>query len=154
MADHATSPQGETLRGPHALVVRRDAAQATYDSFVDRPFAWGSRDCGQMLKAHLRNMGHQVKLAGGGEYQSLLGAQRALRRLGYGSLAAALDARYPRILPAEAIVGDVLALPSTGKLDAIFIALGNGAAIGFVDGHECAVAARLQTVEAAWRVDP
>lgn len=138
----------------HALIRRRDAAQAVLDRFADNPHAWGSYDCGQMLLTQLRGVDHTVKLAGVGTYKTMIGAKRALRRLGYPSLTAYMDAHYPRIPPAFAIVGDVIALPSVGPLDAIGICLGNGRAIAY---HESAVGAVVvQPIEmlAAWRVDP
>lgn len=138
----------------HPLLRRRDAAQATLDRFGDVPFAWGSHDCGRMLCFHLRAIGHEVRLAGVGGYTTAIGARRALTRLGYGSLAAALDDRYPRIAPAETIVGDVLALPSTGPLDAIAIALGNGRALAYHESLAGAVVVQPVEMLAAWSVAP
>ncbi|MFZ3485279.1 DUF6950 family protein [Sphingomonas sp. 3-13AW] len=134
------------------LVVLRDAAQATLDRFVDVPFAWGKADCGKMLAFHLRQLGHELRLAKLGSYKTAIGATRALRRMGVASLAEALDQRYPRIAPAEAIVGDVISLPSTGKLDAIGICVGNGRALAFHESVAGAVVVDPLEVLASWRV--
>lgn len=138
----------------HALIVRADAAQATLDRFEDVPFAWGSADCGRMLAFHLRAIGHAVRIGTAGTYSTAIGATRVLRRIGASSLAAALDQRYPRIVPAEVIVGDVIALPSTGRLDAIGIVVGNGRAIAYHESAAGAVVVQPVDVIAAWRIDP
>lgn len=138
----------------HPLIRRRDAAQATLDAFADQAFAWGKYDCGKMLAAHLKAMGHSVRLAPAGSYKTAIGAQRALKRLGFATLADALDARFPRIAPAAAIVGDVLALPSEGALDAIAIVVGNGRALAYHESVAGAVVVQPMTMLAAWRVDP
>lgn len=138
----------------HPLLVRRDAAQATMDAFSGHPFAWGKYDCGRMLAAHLRAMGHLVGLHRAGSWSTLLGARRALRRLGYETLSDALDARFARIAPAAALVGDVLSLPSEGPLDAIAIALGNGRAFGYHEDVPGAVVLQPVAFVAAWRVEP
>jgi hypothetical protein len=136
------------------LLRRRDATQATLDRFKGKPFTWGKWDCAQMALFHLRGMGHEVRLAKVGAYNSALGAKRAIRRLGFDNLVAAMDSRFPRIAPAEAVAGDMLALPADAGLGAIVVALGNGAAIGWHQDAEGAVAMRMEEFVAAWRVDP
>ncbi|MDO7843460.1 DUF6950 family protein [Sphingomonas immobilis] len=139
---------------PHPLVKRAEAAQATVDRFLNQPFALGKRDCAQMLLFHLRSMGHVVKLAGVGDYKTVLGGKRALRRLGFASLTEAMDSRFPRITPAAAIVGDVIALASGEALDALAIAVGNGRALGYHENAEGAVIIQPRQTDTAWRVDP
>ena len=136
------------------LIDRRDAAQATLDAFADQAFAWGKYDCGKMLAAHLKAMGHPVRLAPAGAYKSAMGAKGALRRMGFASLSDALDSRFPRIAPAAAIVGDVIAMPSEGPLDAIAICVGNGRALAYHESVPGAVVVQPLTMLAAWRVDP
>lgn len=139
----------------HALVCRRDAAQATLDRFGDQPFTWGKRDCCRMVAFHLKLLGYRPQLAKGGTYSSLLGATRALARAGVESLAAALDAlSLPRIAPAAAIVGDIIAIPSEGPLDALAVALGNGRALAYHQDLPNAVVVQPLEMVAAWRVDP
>lgn len=138
----------------HPLIIRRDAAQATLDAFADQPFEWGKYDCGKMLAAHLKAMGHSVRVAPAGTYKTAIGAKGALRRMGFASLIDALDARFPRISPAAAIVGDVIAMPSEGPLDAIAIAVGNGRALAYHESVAGAVVVQPLTMLAAWRVDP
>lgn len=139
---------------PHPLIVRRDAAQATLDRFRGQPFAWGRVDCGKMLHFHLRQLGRAIALGEASAYTTLLGATRALRKLGHASLPDALDAHFPQVAPAAAIVGDALALEADTPLGAITIALGNGRVLGF---HEEAAGAEVlqpHQVLAAWRLDP
>jgi hypothetical protein len=137
-----------------ALIARRDAAQATLDRFGDVPFAWGRSDCAKMVAHLVRQHGHQTDLAKAGGYKTLLGAKRALTRLGVASVAELLDQRYPRIAPAEAIVGDIIALPSAGDLDALAICLGNGNAIAYHESVAGAVVVRPVEMVAAWSVAP
>ncbi|WP_267433777.1 hypothetical protein [Sphingomonas sp. GM_Shp_1] len=134
------------------FIRRTRAAQATLDQWSARPMRLGTSDCVRMTAAHLRRLGHKVKLPASGAYRTTRSALKALEERGYTSLADALDAmELERIAPAEAIVGDVLMLPAEDKLGALVVALGNGRVVGY---HSDAVgAAVLQPVEyiAAWR---
>ena len=136
----------------HVLILRRNAAQATLLRFEGQPFAWGRFDCAKMLAFHLRAMNLSPASAKAGSYSTAIGARRALGRIGAKSLAELLDVRFARIAPAAALIGDIVSLPSTGKLDAIGIALGNGRLLSY---HEDAVGAIVvQPVQmlAAWRI--
>jgi len=138
----------------HPLIRRRDAAQATLDQFIDKPFAWGKFDCAKMVAFHLRALGHDVGLAKVGPYKTALGAKRAIRRFGHNSLIEALDARYPRVVGASALVGDIMALPADSGLGAIAICLGNGRILGFHEDTPGATVLQPVQIEAAWSVDP
>src|SRR3546814_9353675 len=54
-----------------------------------------------------------------GTYHSLLGAKKALAKIGYTDLIALMDDNFERIPPAAAMVGDVLALPGEEDLGAL-----------------------------------
>lgn len=137
----------------HHLIRRQRAAEAVRDAFIDVPHAWGSYDCGKMVAAHLRHFGIAAGVSKAGSYRTMIGAQRALKRLGVSSLAERLDQLgLMRIAPAYALIGDIIELPSTGPLDAMSIVLGNGRVLGY---HELALGATILqpvTMLAAWRV--
>lgn len=133
------------------LVRRRDAAQKTLDIWSKRPMRLGTSDCVRMAAAHLRMLGHRVKLPASGSYRTANSALKALRARGFDSVEAALDAMgLKRIAPAAAIVGDIIMLPGVDRLGGLAICLGNGRVVAY---HEdVAAAAVLQPVEyiAAW----
>lgn len=138
--------------GLFPLERRAAAAQATLDRFKDVPFEFGRRDCAQLVKFHLRRLGHQVRVAKAGSYSSLLGARRALRRLGHADLLELMDARFARIAPAAALVGDVIALPGTDGLGALTVYVGNGRVLGFHEEVVGATVLQPSDYVAAWRV--
>lgn len=137
------------------FVRRTRAAQNTLDVWSKRKMKLGTSDCVRMIAAHLRSMGHKVRLPASGSYGTYAGALKALKAAGHASVADALDAMgFERIAPAAAIVGDIVMLPADHPLGAFTVALGNGRVVGF---HEEAVtAATLQPVvyASAWRIHP
>ncbi len=136
----------------HVLIRRRDAAQATLAQFEGRPFAWGKFDCAKMVAFHLRQLDQSPGAAKAGSYSTAIGARRALTRLGVRTLAELLDRRFAQITPAATIVGDIIALPSVGPLDAIGIALGNGRLLAYHEDAVGAVVLQPMQLLAAWRV--
>jgi hypothetical protein len=138
-----------------ALIVRRDATQATLDRFKDVPFEWGRADCAKMLAFHLRGLGHELRLAKAGSYRTMLGAKRALRRLGFASLGAAIDAHgLMPIAPAAALAGDLVELPAEDEMGCITIAIGTGRVFGYNQGAPGAAVLQPLAYVRAWRADP
>jgi hypothetical protein len=137
-----------------SLMLRRaEITQATLDRYHGQPFEYGRADCVQLAAFHLRAMGHKVLLSKGGRYGSALGAAKSLRRAGFASLAEALDAMgLERIAPAAAIVGDILTIPTAARLEALFVVLGNGRAVGWVDETPGAAVVQPVLYETGWRV--
>jgi hypothetical protein len=138
------------------LVRKRDAAQAILDAWSKRPLRLGTSDCVRMIAAHLRLLGHKVKLPASGSYRTLNSATKALKAAGFKSVAEALDSMaLERIAPAAAVAGDILQLPAVDSLGAFGIVLGNGRAMGYpdADGRGVQVVQPLEYV-AAWRVIP
>jgi hypothetical protein len=136
------------------MVRRQQAAQAAVDRFKGEPWQLGKNDCVRLAAFVLRRMGHHPQLGKAGTYTTGAGAMRALKRAGFDSLGAALDALgLERIAPAAARVADIVMIPGEAPLDgALTIAVGNGRVLGF---HEdMAVAEILQPVAfiGAWRV--
>jgi len=118
------------------MLKRQTAAQATLDRFQGKPLKYGKDDCVRMAAFCLRKLGVKTPLIKAGSYTSEIGAARALRKMGYEDVKAAVDAvGLPRIAPAMALAGDILALPSERFGGALFIALGNGRVLGYFDGQ-------------------
>jgi hypothetical protein len=132
---------------------RRRATEATRDRFRGKPFKFGRFDCGQMTAFHLRAMKKPVRAAKAGRYHSLLGATKALNRLGFRNLSGLMDAHFERIPPAAAALGDVVSIASEEGPGGLFVVIGNGRVFGY---HQDALGAEvLQPLEpllAAWRV--
>lgn len=135
------------------------AVNAVRDHFAGKAFELGKVDCVKVAAWHLRSMGHRLTgLAKAGSYKTVLGAQRALRRVGHDGLIAALDAMpgLIRIPPEAALPGDIIAQPGTGGMDALTIVMGDRLVLGF---HEDIDDAGLQPIRLvsgspgkAWRV--
>lgn len=135
------------------MIKRQQAAQAAIDRFKGQPWLLGKNDCVRMAAFVLRRMGHRPQLGKAGSYTTDAGAMLALKRAGFDSLAAALDALgLERIAPAAARIADIIMIPGEAPLDgALAIAVGNGRVLGF---HEDAGSAEiLQPIEfiGAWR---
>ena len=142
---------------PDNMIRRVAAAQATYDAFFDREFAWGSTDCVRMAALDLLNLGYEPRLARGGAYRSALAARRALGRAGFASIEAALDdLGLPRIGHAARLPGDLLGFPSTDGWMALGVALGNGRALAIAPhtNRFAVVQPGHDDILACWKADP
>lgn len=132
------------------LVERRDATEATKQWFASRPFDWRrSSTCVHMVRRHLAAMGHRVPPVP--RFRSEPGAIAALKAKGWKDLEQMLDSFLPRIAPAEAIVGDVVQLPSEGALGALCVVVGNGRVMGYAEGHDALTVAQPMAFAGAWR---
>lgn len=140
----------------HALIRRRDAAQATLDTWSTRPMKLGSADCVRMTAAHLRLLGYQVRLPPEGSYRTVNGALKALAAAGHASIGDALDALgLERIAPAATIVGDVILMPAEHEVGALVVVMGNGRVCGWHDDAPTgAVVLQPLQMLAAWRAEP
>jgi hypothetical protein len=137
-----------------ALIRKRNAAQATLDSWSKRPLRLGTSDCVRMIASHLRKLSYKVKLPPSGSYRTVASATKALRAAGFASVGDALDSLgLERIAPAAAVVGDIMELPAVDSLGGFAIALGNGRAVAYHEevGGGATVIQPLEYV-AAWRV--
>lgn len=120
------------------MIRRCDAAHAAVVRFDGRPLVWGREDCARLAAFVMRRLGHKPSLAKAGSYSSATGALRALRRLGYETLADAVDAQgLLRIPPAMARPADIIGLTpeEAGPWCALTVALGNGRVLGFQGGQ-------------------
>lgn len=89
-----------------------------------RPFRWGEWDCCLFAADAVHAItGHDYAAAYRGKYSTELGAVRALKRYGQGSLAATMDALLGnRVAACTAMRGDVVAVdtPSGDALGVVF----------------------------------
>ena len=139
-----------------SLATRVRVAEATGEKFAGRPFEWGERDCLRMVAFALREFGYAPPLRAAGSYRTLIGAHRALKRTGFATLDAWIDAwGLQRIPPASALPADVLALPSEiPSMPALGLNLSGGYFLCFVPATgaaECVAFANGDQPLAAWR---
>ena len=135
------------------LAARRDATRRTVERFAGHPFAWGQYDCGKMVIAHLRLMGRRPVLGPCGSWKTMAGAHRFARRHG-GSGSACLDGWMPgsRIIPAQAIIGDIVEMPGEEPFGAFGVCVGNGRVLAYHEDAEGAAIIQPGQYLAAWRV--
>ncbi len=140
------------------LLARRDAAQAALDAFLGQPFAWGQADCVRLAACVLNHHGRPTDLNRAGKWHSALTARRALKRLGYAGLGAAVDGQgLPRIGHAFHLVGDLVGLPAPEGWDvSLGVALGNGRVLAFSphDNLGGVLEPGPEDILACWRVNP
>lgn len=136
----------------NALTRRRDAAAACRARFHEKPYVPGKRDC-PLLAAHaLRQQGVKVPFLKGLHWKTEAEGLRALKALGFADLLEAMDGLgLPRIAPAMALIGDIVALPTSHQLGALGVYMGNGNVLAFTDlSPNAEVLVRPQLI-CAWR---
>lgn len=108
------------------------ATEATKARFEGKPFDWrGSATCIHLVRFHAAQMGHKVPIVP--RFRSALGAKKALLATGCESLPDYMDKHFPRIAPAQMLVGDVAAFPGEGGMDALYV---YGQLRAFLGWHE------------------
>lgn len=137
----------------NVLTRRRDAAEACRKRFHEKPYQPGVRDC-PILAAHaLRQQGVKVPYLKGLRWKSEAEGLRALKALGFADLLEAMDGLgLPRIAPAMALIGDVVALPTSHQLGALGVYMGNGNVLAFTDHSPNAEIIVRPQMLCAWRV--
>ena len=140
--------------GANPMLLRVRAAEATLQQFMGKPFAWGRADCLRLAAFHLRELGCAPPLREAGEYRTLLGAHRALKRTGHATFEAWVDSwGLMRIPPALALPGDLLGFRTEEDgWHALSVALSNGRALGFYGDPPLAQVVQPVDVAAAWSV--
>lgn len=88
------------------MVRRQQALEKTMTRFAGKTQKLGTADCIQLVRAHLRNMGHR-KIPATGQYGTPAGAVRALKKTGFDTFEALFDSLLPRIAPAAMLAGDI-----------------------------------------------
>lgn len=123
------------MGAPRPPMVRRvAAAEAAVRRFSGAPFKWSSNDCARLAAFTLRRLGHKPPMPRAGSYNSPRAALKALKAAGFDSLEAALDSFLPRVTPASAKPGDIMAFPSDGDHQgwtALAVYVGNGRVLAF-----------------------
>lgn len=142
----------------HNLLLRQRAVKACLDRFAGQRLEWGRRDCVKLAALALRKQGVPVPLLKGVRYSSAATGLRRLQELDHDDLAAAVDATgLPRIAPAMALPGDLVALPGRdGDPFAVslmvVVTAGCARLLGLDGTGRFAVIAPAGLYECAWRV--
>lgn len=113
---------------------RERAATACRLRFQGKSYKPGTRDCPLLALHALRKVGVPVPWAKGLKWKTEGDGLRALKALGFKDLIEAVDSLgLPRIAPAMALAGDLVALPTSHKLGALAVSMGNGNLLAFTD---------------------
>lgn len=136
------------------IISRVTVTEDTLSKFIGSKFKWGSNDCTTIAYKHLRKMGHKVKKSGHSKYNTLIGAQRALKEMGFTDTSDAMDYYLERIPYALIQVGDLVGLDGESGMTAITVYVGNGRVLGFSENtDECVVMQPLEFPKMVWRVE-
>lgn len=133
---------------------RHRATSLTVQRYLNRPFKWGSCDCGKIAAFHARKFKWKVPKTG--TYRSAVGAAKYLRSLDVETLPDLLDKiGFARIPPAFANMGDFVSFQCDDPIGGVGIMVGNGNMMAF---HEdCAgaviIAVDMSKVEKAWSIE-
>ncbi|KMS59134.1 hypothetical protein V474_07670 [Novosphingobium barchaimii LL02] len=131
---------------------RHAAIEATMAKYRDKPFAWGKVDCARVAAFHLKQLGYKIAISKAGSYSSMLGATRALQRLGYASLADMADGLgLAQIAPSRMLLGDIAEIEGEGP-GAIGLYAGNGNLFCFHEDHPGLVTFMPTSIVRAWSV--
>lgn len=132
------------------LIERVAATQKTVNAFKGKTFEDGKADCIQLVLIHARHMGRKIKVPRYGDAKS---AAETLRKLGFRTLAQAMDTHFGRIDPHRVLAGDIVETLGSNGFSALMIAVGNGRTIGFHESiPHCDILQPL-IVTGAWRID-
>jgi len=136
---------------------RHAAIEATMTKFRDKPFEWGKVDCARVAAFHLKQLGYKILISKAGRYTTLLGAAKALKRLGYSTLAEMADGLgLVPIVPARMLPGDIVEIVAENPIGAIGIYASNGNVFCFHDDHPGLITLKPkpESVLRAWSVLP
>lgn len=131
------------------LEERRVATEATLAVYTGKAFAWGRYDGARLAYRQMRALGHRPKALPA--YRSAVSARTAMLKFGHETLASALDAMLPRITPATAWVGDLVAVEGD-VFEAIGIVVGNGRIFCWAEGVDVPVFFQPNAFVGAWRL--
>jgi len=140
---------------PIDQIRRLEATNRTLAKYRHRAFDWHGASCIHMVRFHALAMGHRglPKLP---PFRSATGALTALRGQGCESLTELMDRHFPRIAPAQMMLGDVAVLPGeSGPFPSLHLYDGIGSLLGW---HETApegvraIKNAMSSVETAWRL--
>lgn len=135
------------------LELRRVATEKTRAKYLDTAFDWRSgRHCLALARFQARAMGHKPPPMP--RVRSALAAKKELQQRGHADVIALLDSQFARIAPAAMLLGDLCAVPGEAGLDAVFVNIAPGKAMGWREDAPALVALALepQEISAAWRL--
>lgn len=132
---------------------RHAAIEATIARYRDKPFAWGKVDCAKVAAFHLKQLGHKILISKAGSYGSALGAARAIKRMGYSSLAEMADGVGLAAIPySRMLLGDLAEVEADNAIGALGLYAGNGNIFCFHEDHPGLVTFKPSTILRAWSV--
>jgi len=132
---------------------RHAAIEATMARYRDRPFQWGKVDCAKVAAFHLKKLGYKILISKAGSYQSQLGAARALKRLGYSTLAEMADGIGLTPIPySRMLLGDIAEIEGDSPVGTVCLYAGNGKLFGFHEDHPGLVTLEPKSILRAWSV--
>lgn len=135
------------------LIRRQRALDATMAKYRARPFDWKTgATCIHMFRFHAKRMGHTVEAVP--KLDGPVAAKRELKKRGYDSVEAMLDALIEPIPVAAMLPGDVSVLPDDSGLGGIVISLG-ATAIGYTEISDQGMSLLTEpgaVLTKAWRV--
>lgn len=132
---------------------RRVATEKTLKRYRGKVFDWSNGiTCVHLARFHLRNMGHHPETLP--RFRSALSAKKALKERNWNSVAEMLDSMFPRIAPAQMMLGDLAIVPGDAGLDAIFVCAGPLKVFGWREDQPGLVLLDigLDELTGAWRV--
>lgn len=140
------------------LNARAVATNATLARFRNRAFDWKTgATCIHLARLQAKNMGYRVPAVP--RFTSPRGALLALRKQGFDTLGALLDARFERIDPARMLIGDLAMLPgeegADDPLGAVMIFDGLTKLLGWHDADPSRlrpIAHAQADISGAWRL--
>jgi len=135
------------------LLLRQRAASACVKMYAGKRLALGRHDCARLARTCLHHMRVGVPFLKGIKWSGKT-AEKTLAGLGFDCLMDAMDGTgLPRIAPARALVGDIIAMPAEDGSPygcALGVMLSNRQALAFGDGV-CRVGKPKEFL-AAWSV--
>lgn len=133
---------------------REEAAQATVNEFLDKPFEWGVRDCLHLAAFAVQQRGYPNPLREVRTYKTEGGAYRALKKAGFNRLEDAIDAQgFARVEPKYARPGDLVAIQSDDAMGhALGVALSGNRFLAFTKEF-CGFLKGYDHVLFGWRVE-
>lgn len=132
---------------------RRRATERTRQKYLDTEFDWKRwHHCIALARYQAVQMGHRPPPIR--PIRGPVSAKRELARRGHESAIGLLDSLFPRIAPAQMLLGDLAAVEGTDGLDAIMVNVGPGRLMGWHAEKPtlAVVIVDLAEISASWRL--
>lgn len=132
---------------------RRRVTERTRMKYLDTAFDWKRwHHCIALARYQAVGMGHSPPPVRA--IRSALAAKKELRRRGCENVATLLDRLFPRIAPAQMLLGDLAAVPGEDGLDAVFVCVGPNRLMGWHASKPtlAVVVVDFSEVIGAWRL--